>query len=186
LDGGDFTGWIGATDGYELVDGEFRAKSGVSGNLLTEDKYDNFVVRMEFKLPPGGNNGLAIRTPGVEGDPSVDGMEIQVLDDAPEHYPDLQPYQAHGSVYGLVPAHRGYLRPVGEWNYQETIVDGDHVEVRLNGFKITDANLAEARKAPIDGKSHPGAARKSGHFGFSGHRDPVAFREIRIKRLAPQ
>src|SRR5687767_4147535 len=141
---------------------------------------------MEVKLPPGGNNGLAIRSPGPKADPAFDAIELQVLDDSPEHYPDLQPYQAHGSVYGLVPAHRGYLRPVGEWNYQETIVDGDHVEVRLNGFKITDANLAEARKAPIDRKSHPGAARKSGHFGFSGHRDPVAFREIRIKRLAPQ
>ncbi len=179
----DLTGWTGAVDGYEVVDGELRAKSGAVGTMITEDEFDNFVVRMEFKLPPGGNNGLAIRTPDADVNPAYEGMEIQVLDDAPTHYPDLKPHQAHGSVYGLAPAHRGYLRPVGEWNYQETIVDGDHIEVRLNGFKITDANLAEVLKAPMDGEEHPGASRTSGYLGFSGHNDPVAFREIRIKRL---
>ena len=184
LDGKDFTGWIGNVEDYELVDGELRAKPGVAGNLVTEDEYDNFVVRMEFKLPPAGNSGLAIRTPRAEGDPSTEGLEIQVLDDAKEHYPDLHDYQSHGSVYGLGPAHRGYLRPVGEWNFQETVVDGDHVQVFLNGFKINDANLAEARKKPVYGGAHPGAARKSGHFGFSGHNDAVAFRKIRIKPLA--
>jgi hypothetical protein len=183
LDGKDFTGWIGNIEDYDLVDGELRAKPGVAGNLVTEDEYDNFVVRMEFKLPPAGNSGLAIRTPQAEGNPSTDGLEIQVLDDAKEHYPDLHDYQAHGSVYGLGPAHRGYLRPVGAWNYQETVIDGDHVQVFLNGFKINDVDLAEVRKKPLDGGKHPGAERKSGHFGFSGHNDPVAFRKIRIKRL---
>jgi hypothetical protein len=184
LDSQDLSGWMGKTDGYELVDGELRARAGVSGNLLTEEEYDNFIVRMEFKLPAGGNSGLAIRAPKNSTNPSADGMEIQVLDDSPEHYPDLKPYQAHGSVYGLVPAKRGFLRPVGEWNYQETIVDGDHIEVHVNGYQVTDADLAEARKSPMDGGEHPGASRKSGHFGFSGHNDPVVFRKVRIKRLS--
>lgn len=183
LAGGDFRGWTGAIDSYELVDGELRAKAGAHGNLLTEDDFDDFIVRLEFRLPAGGNNGLAIRVPGADGDPSVDGLEIQVLDDAPEHYPDLRPYQAHGSVYGLVPARRGYLRPIGEWNYQETIVDGDRVIVRLNGVTITDADLAAARQQPLDGHEHPGAARQTGRFGFASHSDPVAFRNIRVKRL---
>ena len=183
FNGKDLAGWIGATDSYEIVDGALRFKTGATGNLLTEKEYDNFVVRMEFKLPPGGNNGLAIRAADPSVNAAFDALEIQVLDDAPEHYPDLHDYQAHGSVYGLSPAKRGYLRPVGEWNYQETIVDGDHVEVHLNGFKINDANLAELRDKPIDGQKHPGASRTSGHFGFSGHNDPVVFRNIRIKQL---
>ncbi|HEX6961196.1 MAG TPA: DUF1080 domain-containing protein [Lacipirellula sp.] len=183
LAGDNFNGWMGNSHQYELVDGELRAKEGVAGNLLTKDEYDNFIVRMEFKLPAAGNNGLAIRTPKVDCNPSVDGLEIQVLDDAPEHYPDLKPYQVHGSVYGLAPAQRGYLRPVGEWNYQETIVDGKRVQVFVNGYKVNDADLAAARKNPVDGAEHPGAFRKTGHFGFAGHRDPVAFRNIRIKRL---
>jgi hypothetical protein len=184
FNGKDLAGWNGPTHDYEIVDGAIQAKKGRGGNLLTDQQYDNFVVRMEFKLPPGGNNGLAIRAPAGVDDAAYGAMEIQVLDDSPEHYPDLHEYQAHGSVYGLAPAKRGYLRPTGEWNYQETVVDGDHVVVRLNGFTINDVNLAEARKSPIDGKEHPGAARKSGHFGFCGHNDPVAFRNVRIKRLA--
>jgi len=183
LAGDDFTGWMGAVDGYELAGGELRAKKGVGGNLVTEEQYDNFAVRMEFKLPPGGNNGLAIRTPSADANAAYEGLEIQVLDDSPQHYPDLHDYQAHGSAYGLAPAQRGYLRPAGQWNYQETLLDGDRVVVHVNGFKILNANLAEARKQPMDGHEHPGASRKTGHFGFCGHNDPVAFREIRIKRL---
>ena len=183
LNGKDLTGWVGATKDYEIVDGAVQAKKGAGGNLLTEKEYDNFAVRLEFKLPPGGNNGLAIRSPGPGADAAFDAVELQVLDDSPEHYPDLQPYQSHGSAYGLAPAARGYLRPVGEWNYQETIVDGDHIEVHLNGHKILDTNLAEVREKPMDGRPHPGAARTKGHFGFAGHGDPVAFRKVRIKEL---
>src|SRR5690606_11045753 len=119
---------------------------------------------------------LAIRTPDPQTNPAFGAIELQVLDDAPEHYPDLHDYQVHGSVYGLIPAIRGYLRPVGQWNYQETTVDGDHIVIWLNGFKILDGHVGEALKNPLDGQPHPGALRKSGHFGFAGHQDPVAFR----------
>ncbi len=179
----DLSGWMGPVKDYELVNGELHVKPGAHGNLLTKDEYDNFVVRLEFKLPPGGNNGLAIRAPKPEDNSAYNGMEIQVLDDSPEHYPDLHDYQVSGSVYGLVPAQRGYLRPVGEWNYQETIVDGEHIVVRVNGFTVNDADVAKARQHPLDGQEHPGAARKSGHFGFCGHNDPVVFRNVRIKPL---
>jgi hypothetical protein len=183
LQGKDLTGWTGNLREHELVDGELRVKQGAHGNLVTEDQYDNFVVRVEFKLPPGGNNGLAVRTPNAEANSAYEGLEIQVLDDSPEHYPDLHEYQVSGSVYGLAPARRGYVRRDGQWNYQETVVDGDHIVVRLNGFTVNDADLAEARKHPADGTQHPGASRKTGHFGFCSHVDPVVFRNVRIKRL---
>ena len=51
-------------------------------------------------------------------------------------------------------------------------------------FIERSADLAKAREKPVDGQPHPGAERKSGHFGFAGHNDPVAFRNIRIKTLA--
>jgi hypothetical protein len=183
FNGKDLTGWTGATDDYEVVDAALQCKPQRGGTLITEQEYDNFVMRLKFRLPAGGNNGLALRVPHAKGLPSDTGLEIQVLDDKPEHYPDLKPYQAHGSVYGLAAADRGYLRPTGEWNYQETVVDGDHIEVHLNGFKITECDLAEARKQPLDGKTHEGAARESGHIGFCGHGDPVSFRDITLKPL---
>jgi hypothetical protein len=183
FDGKNLDGWIGATDNYEVADGAIRCKPGHGGNLLSEDEFDNFVVRLEFKLPPGGNNGLAIRAPRGVDDAAYSAIELQVLDDSASQYADLEQYQYHGSAYGLAPATRGYLRPAGEWNYQEVVVNGDRLEVHLNGFEILDVNLAEVRKTPRDGKAHPGAARTRGHFGFCGHNDPVAFRNIRIKRL---
>ena len=68
------------------------------------------MVRVEFKLPPGGNNGLAIRYPG-SGRASYVGMcELQVLDDDDPKYAQIDPTQHHGSAYAMVPAHRGYLR----------------------------------------------------------------------------
>ena len=87
--------------------------------MFTDDTYDNFAVRLEFKLPPGGNNGLALRSPVTDKEVAYEGMELQILDDSDAKYKDLHPYQSHGSLYGLAPALTGYLRPVGEWNYEE-------------------------------------------------------------------
>lgn len=183
FNGKDLSGWIGALDSYEVVDGALQCKPGHGGNLLTDDVYDNFIVRLEFKLPPGGNNGLALRAASPDGELAYQAVEVQVLDDSAEQYKDLHDYQFNGSLYGLAPAARGYLKPVGEWNREEVTVDGDHIKVRLNGFEILDADLAKLRESPADGKKHPGASRTSGHFGFCGHNEPVAFRNIRIKRL---
>jgi len=183
FNGKDFSGWIGATDDHEIEGGAIRVKPDRGGNLLTEREYGNFIARLEFKLPPGGNNGLAIRSPGPEANAAYEGIELQVLDDRDEKYADLHDYQVHGSLYGVMPAHRGYLRPLDQWNYEEVVVDGDHVEVHLNGFKILDANLADVRDKPADGEKHPGLTRTTGHFGFCGHHDPVEFRNIRIKPL---
>ena len=183
LSGHDLSGWIGAVGDYDVADGAIVCRPGREGNLVTKDMYDNFVARLEFKLPPGGNNGLAIRTPTPEAVATYEGLELQVLDNEAPQYAGLEPFQYHGSVYGLVPAVRGYLRPTGEWNDEEVTVNGDHVEVLLNGFQILDTSLNTARRKPLDGKKHPGAFRTTGYFGFCGHGDPVAFRNIRIKRL---
>ena len=82
FNGTDLTGWAGATENYEVVDGSIRCKAGHGGILHTTDEFSNFVVRFEFKVPPGGNNGLAIRTDGT-GDAAYNSMcELQVLDSA--------------------------------------------------------------------------------------------------------
>jgi len=183
FDGQSFTGWIGATANYQIVDGAIQCKPGRGGNLLTAENYGDFVLRFEFRLPPRGNNGLAIRTPHPNSHPSTDGIELQVLDNTSPRYARLHDYQFHGSAYGLAPAHRGYLRPVGQWNYEQVTARGDRIEVDLNGFQILSVNLADVREHPLDGKAHPGAFRTTGHLGFCGHSDPVAFRNIRVKRL---
>jgi len=182
FNGTDFTGWAGPLENYEIVDGGIRCKPGRGGTIHTEKEYGNFKARLEFRLPPGGNNGLAIRYPGA-GNPSMTGMcELQVLDSEHPKYATLDPRQYHGSAYGMVAAERGYLRPTGEWNYQEVTVDGSRIRVELNGSVILDADLAEVNDF-MGGKPHPGKDRTTGHFGFAGHNDPVEFREIAIKPL---
>jgi hypothetical protein len=182
FNGKDLTGWTGAIDNFEVREGAIVCKQGKGGELFTNDEYDDFVVRVEFKLPPGGNNGLAIRYPG-QGGPHVTAMcELQVLDDTAEMYAQLDPRQYHGSAYGMVPAHRGYLRPVGQWNYEEVTVVGPKIKVELNGSVILDADLSQVTEFK-DGTPHPGKDRTIGHFGFAGHNDPVMFRNVSIKRL---
>jgi len=181
-------GWQGSVDGYELKDGVLASKEESGGFLYTAREYADFVLRVEFKLAPGGNNGIAVRAPS-EGRISRSGMEIQVLDDTAEKYKNLKPWQYHGSVYGLVPAKRGHLKPVGKWNAQEILCEGRHIRVTLNDTVIVDANLADLDHLGdngIDGNDHPGRYRTTGRLGFMGHRTRVEFRNLRIKELPPQ
>jgi hypothetical protein len=180
FNGKDLTGWAGPLENYEVKDGALVCKPGKGGDLYTKETYGDFAVRLEINMPPGGNNGLAIRYPG-KGNSSVDGMcELQVLDTG---YPGkLDPRQAHGSAYGMVAAHQGYLRPANTWNFQEVVVKGSTIRVELNGTVILDTDLSKVTEF-MGGKPHPGKDRTSGHFGFAGHNDPVRFRNIRIKKL---
>ncbi len=181
FNGTDLDGWIGATDGYGVEDGVIFCKPQ-GGNLYTAEEYANFTLRFEFKLQAGSNNGLGIRTP-PRGDAAYVGMELQILDNTAEQYANLKEYQYHGSVYGIAPAKRGFLKSVGEWNAQEVICDGRRVKVILNGETIVDVDLDEV--APdgktVDGREHPGLANTQGHIGFLGHGSRVEFRNIRIR-----
>lgn len=183
FNGKDMTGWQGATNGYEVVDGILACKEKSGGKLFTAKEYSDFVFRFEFKLTPGANNGIGIRAP-LEGDPAYAGMEIQVLDDTADRYKNLKPYQYHGSVYGVVPCKRGHQKPVGEWNTEEITVKGSHVTVKLNGTVIVDADVVKAgTPMTMDHRDHPGLKRDSGYIGFLGHGSRVEFRNIRIKEL---
>jgi len=182
FNGTDFAGWKGPLENYEIIDGAVRCKAGKGGTIHTEKEYADFAVRFEFKLPPGGNNGLAIRYPG-EGDTAYVGMcELQVLDSEHPKYAKLDARQFHGSAYGIAAAERGYLRPTGEWNCEVVTVKGSRITVELNGSVILDADVADVKDL-MAGKAHPGLTRPSGYFGLAGHDDPVEFRAIAIKPM---
>jgi hypothetical protein len=141
------------------------------------------VLRFEFQLTPAANNGLGIRTP-MQGDAAYQGMELQILDNENPVYANLAKYQYHGSVYGIIPAKRGFLKPVGEWNVQEVVANGDNIKVTLNGEVILDGNIREAVKnGTPDKQEHPGLFNPKGHIGFLGHGSLVKFRNIRVKEL---
>jgi HEAT repeat protein len=184
FNGRDLAGWTGDAKGYAAEDGKIVIHPDRGGgNLYTEKEFCDFILRFEFKLTPAANNGVGIRAP-LEGDAAYAGMEIQVLEDGSPVYRDLQPYQFHGSVYGVVPARRGVLRPAGEWNTEEITARGRKVTVTVNGTRIVDADLDKAAEGgTIDHNDHPGLKRERGHIGFLGHGSLVEFRNIRIREL---
>lgn len=186
FNGKDFTGWAGPVENFEVADGAVRCKTGKGGTPYYNQDLTDFAARVEFKLPAGGNNGLAIRYPG-KGNTAYDGMcELQVLDDNYEKVKGkIDPRQAHGSAYGMVAAQRGYQRPIGEWNFQEATIVGSTIKVELNGYVILDTDLSKVDMTTVMAKSpHPGKDRKNGFFGFAGHNDAAEFRNIEIKDLA--
>ena len=172
FDGKTLNGWQGSTDGYAAENGLLVCKKEGGGNLFTDKEYADFVLRFEFKLEPGGNNGLAVRAP-LEGIPAYTSMELQILDDTAECYKDLKPYQHHGSVYGVVPSKPGSLKPVGQWNSQEVVAKGSRIKVTLNGTVIVDTDLKE-------GQAHrrPAAPRPGPHEGLPRLRGPRRPRRV--------
>jgi hypothetical protein len=185
FNGENLDGWVGNKTSYRAEDGMIviDPKGTGGGNLFTEKEYGDFALRFEFQLTPGANNGLGIHAP-LEGDAAYVGKELQILDNTADKFKDLEVYQYHGSVYGVIPAKRGFLKPVGEWNSQEVIVNHPHIKIILNGETIVDGDYLEASKnGTLDKKEHPGLQRSSGHIGFLGHGDVVRFKNIIIKEL---
>ena len=178
FNGKDLSGWIGG--GYIVEDGAIVC-TPEGKNLMTEQTFSNYVLDFDFKLPPGGNNGLGIHYPGT-GDGAYLGMEIQVLDNTAEKYKDLKEYQFHGSLYTLAPAKKTGLKPVGEWNHERVSVLGSAVTVELNGEIILSANLDELSASHPD---HQGVKRRAGHIAWLGHGDRVAFRNVEIAEIPP-
>lgn len=199
FDGRSLHKWTGNTTNYVPLDGtiDVTASYGGSGNLYTVREYGDFDLRFEFRfLREGVNNGIGIRTPmGV--DAAFHGMEIQVLDHDAPIYKNLQVYQQHGSVYGVIPAERVVFGQLGTWNTMEIHAVGDRIRVTVNGRVILDGDIREAcqghnvapdgsKKNPytVDHRNHPGLFNEKGHLGLLGHGAGIQFRNLRVLDLS--
>jgi hypothetical protein len=194
FNGKNLDGWIGLNgnkNDHYVKDGMLIVKDTARDHLFTEKEYANFIFRFEIKLDTGSNNGIGIRDK-ITKIPHLEGNELQVLDDS--YFPcvkhgrklELKEYQYHGSLYGVMPAKRGHLKPVGEWNQEEIICDGRRLKVILNGATIVDVDLDQVK--PIDGhdKEHAGLKYEKGHIGLHAHGNygaEVFFRNLRVKEL---
>jgi hypothetical protein len=188
FDGKTLDGWQGGKENYVVKEESIVSQPMGNRNLCTVKEYGDFHLKFEFKLTPGANNGIGIRVPAEEEgkrlDPAFQGIELQIIDDSSEKYAAIKEWQRHGSVYGVVAAKTGFLKPPGEWNSEEIIARGKHITVILNGEKIVDADTEKASEnGTLDGKAHPGLKRDKGHICFCGHGAEVWFRNLRIKEL---
>lgn len=185
FDGQSLEGWelLGQTgDGYLAADGVLSLPPGGGGNLFYDKELTDFVVRFEFKLEDGSNNGLCIRCPKQDKSLAYEGIELQIIDNNAERYKDIETWQKHGSLYHVFPAKTGALKPTGEWNLEEVTVQGTKVKVVVNGQTILDVDTSTVTDPEVLEK-HPGLKRTSGYIGFLGHNEPVEFRNIEVKEL---
>jgi hypothetical protein len=182
FNGTTLAGWkqIGGKEGvWAVEDGMIVSKSGGGGWLSTEKTYADFIVRLEYRMKPGGNSGVFLRAPH-EGNPWVAGMEIQLLDDPHPKYKSIKEWQHSGSIYGVVPPKKVAIKPAGEWNQVEIRAQGPKITVIFNGETVVDADLTQHKNAE---KEHPGIARKSGYLGLQSHDERVEFRKVEVKEL---
>lgn len=183
FNGKDLAGWKthgGKIEKWTVDAGEKTIHTGKGGGgwLMTEKEYGDFELRLEFRVPKGGNSGVALRSP-MMGDPAYTGMEIQILDDAA--HKGIKDWQQTGSIYGVVAPSSVPNKPLGEWNRYRIVCKGTKVVIELNGKKVVDADLEDHKEK--HGKAHPGILRTKGHLGIQDHGGKVEFRNLYVKEL---
>ncbi len=178
----DLHGWKtinNKVDGWKVSNEILYTEGEGGGWLSTEKEYDNFILELEFKLPPGGNSGVFIRAPH-EGDPAYTGMEIQILDDHAEKYKKLKEWQYTGSIYGLQMPSKRVTKSAGIWQKMEIICSGPSIKVKLNNESIIDANLIDYMQKE---SSHPGLKRRKGFIGLQNHSTKVEYKNIKLTEI---
>ena len=185
FDGKTLDGWHaerGDIEQWKVVDGVIFCESGYGGYLTTDEEYADFVLSLEWRIPPGGNSGVGLRYPS-NSHVAQAGMEIQILDDnAPKHN-NIKPEKYTGSIYDQVAARKGAAKTPGEWNHYLITCKGPLVVVELNGIEVTRASMDEHTVGKGDLTPLSERPRK-GHIGVQNYDvGRVEFREIKIKVL---
>ncbi|MFQ5805131.1 MAG: family 16 glycoside hydrolase [Phycisphaerae bacterium] len=197
FDGKTTNGWHGykkdsfPSDGWKVIDtpqqGACLVRVGPAGDIATDEEFDNFELKLEWRISAAGNSGIFYRVKEKYGWPWESGPELQVLDNA-EHADGRNPKTSAGSNYALHAPLRDVTQPVGLFNQVRILADGPHVEHWLNGVKVVEYELwTDEWKRLVAGskfKKWPnyGLVRK-GHIVLQDHGDKVWYRNIKIRRL---
>ncbi|MCW5937555.1 MAG: DUF1080 domain-containing protein [Fimbriimonadaceae bacterium] len=193
FNGESLDGWRGYGNketpvAWAALDGAVTFTPGLpGGDLATKESFGDFDFRFDWRVTSGGNSGVIYRVSEDKPYPWETGPEYQVLDDA-KHADGKDPLTSAASLYGLVARGKKVVRPAGVWNEGRIVARGGKVEHWLNGVKVLEYDTAapdwEAKvKASKFGSMPDFAKNRAGHIVLQDHGDPVAYRNLRIKRL---
>jgi hypothetical protein len=193
FDGKTLNGWRTYANktpgGWDVVDGTLHAIAKVKGaELITEKKFKDFELSWEWKVPPGGNNGVKYFI--TEARTKSPGPEYQMIDDAahPDALRGGRLHQTAAFYDVLEPAADKPVRKAGEWNQSRIVAKGKHVEHWLNGKKVLQFELdspeVKAGIAKSKFKNDAGFGEHiEGHIMLTYHQDDCWFRNIKIREL---
>jgi Domain of Unknown Function (DUF1080) len=196
FNGKDLTGWRpygkraipGA--GWKVEDGILKKIQGMrGGDIITDEKFDNFELSWEWRISPAGNNGVKYFV--TEERPSAPGPEYQMIDDATNPDGKNGPTHQTASFYDVLPPSPEkdkVLKAAGDWNTSRIVVRGNRVEHWLNGAQVlayeTGSDAVKQGIARSKFKNAPGFGDKiKGHILLTDHKDECWFRNIRIREL---
>jgi len=214
FDGKTTTGWRGMKDTpfpsqtWKIEDGAIRTQEDESGgDLVNEQKFNNFELQVEWKISPGGNSGIKYLvqeewlSPHFQPDLSEDqkrnqwlaavGPEYQIYDDEKMRRRPGWELSSTGAFYLLHSPQGKRVNPPGEWNLARIVVRGNHVEHWLNDAKLLEYELGSPELLALVEKTKfrkvPGFGIKGpGHIVLQHHGSPAWFRSIKIRELAPK
>jgi hypothetical protein len=193
FDGRTMEGWHAyqnkSMDSWEIESGALHCKGSTPApaDLVTNKKYENFDLSLDYKISPKGNSGILYMVTEDNPSSSVSGPEYQIIDDV--NFPQkLEDWQRTAANYAMNPAPAAHPNGAGQWNHARIVVNGNHVEHWLNGEKVVEYELGsddwKLRKNAgkwIDVSTY--AKSKSGSIAFQNHGDEVWFKNVKIKEL---
>jgi hypothetical protein len=177
FNGVDLTGWEGAgqeaSKCWQVADGLLVCTGEKGPWLRTKEQFDDFNLRLEYKLREGGNSGVFVRVPASGNHHGKDaGIEIQLLDDAAARYAKLIPGQYSAGLYKFYAPQERVARPAGEWNSLEIDCQGRAYRIVHNGVTTVQTNADETAELK--------QRLVSGFLGLQNHSEEVWFRNVRI------
>ena len=185
FNGSDLSGWTITADepGHErtwkVTDGVIHCGQKGGSWLRSNEQYEDFILTLEYKISPGGNSGIFIRS-AEKGNPAYSGMELQIYDD----FGEKPSAHSAGAIYGSVAASKNMSKPAGEWNKVTIFCIGRRVIDVMNGEKIIDVNLDDYT-VPLRNQTPLSRRLRKGFIGLQNYGNPAWFRDIRIKPLLP-
>ena len=210
FDGETFDGWQGMkgtsfpSQSWTIRDGMICTQNDRSGgDIVSTEKYDDFMFELEWKISPQGNSGIKYLVqqewlnPGFQPDYDDDrkrrpwrsavGCEFPILDDS-RLEEGREEKTSTGALYLLYAPKNKQINPPGEWNHTRIIVLGNRVEHWLNGGKLLEyeLNSSELMERVEETKFHkvPGYGIKAaGHLSLQHHGAPACFRNLKIRRI---